>query len=249
MTTFTVCIPCVDKHIEKMEKLLDSFKYYIIKPDKVIVSMSPRYLNLNLQAEKERLEKKFPFLMCLVQTKIMGMGENLNCIFNHIETEYITIWGADDFFHPQYFEIMNYIIKKYNNPNILTHSYDKNLTLRTQQNIKLLHDINVFENILLKNIKIYNDLFLVHASEDIYRFHSYKYMQDYKIKGQIWMHAGMQTLKSHIVKENKFKEGKKYDWKSDTLFLNDIFRKYRNMIFIDENMIQYVPSNTCEVVK
>lgn len=247
MTTFTVCIPCVDKHIKETEKILESFVYYVVKPDKVIVSISPKYLNLNLYSEKERLEKKFPFLICLVQEKITGIGENLNHTFKYVETDYITIWGADDFFHPQYFEVMNYIIKKYK-PNILTHSFDKNLTVKTQQNIKLLHDISVFEHISLENIKIYDDLFLLHESQDIYRFHSKKYTSDYKINRPIWMHAGMQTIKSHIIKENKYKEGKKYDWKSDTLFLNDVFRKYGNMIFIDENMIQYLPSNTCEVI-
>ena len=100
MTEFTICIACVDKHITKMEKLFESFEHYTYKPKKVIVSMSPKYLDLDLETEKLRLEEKFDFLTCLVQKKITGMGENLNYTFQYVETEYITVWGADDFFHP-----------------------------------------------------------------------------------------------------------------------------------------------------
>jgi hypothetical protein len=229
----------VDKHIEKMENLLESFKHYVVKPNKVIVSLSPRYLKLDLYNEKERLEQKFPFLLCLVQEKITGIGENINYTFNHVTTDYVTIWGADDFFHPQYFEVMNYIIKKYNS-NILVHSF-----------VRESHNINSFNKIQLENIKIYNDFSLVYKGEEIYRFCSKKYMDNYNNKGNEidGMHGGMQTIKSNIVKETKFKEGCKYNWRSDSIFLSEIFKKYGNMIFIDEKMIQYSPSNTCDVIK
>ena len=88
MNTYTICIPCVDKHIEIMEKILTSLKHFTVKPDKVIASISPRYLNLDLHSEKKRLEEKFPFLLCLVQDNITGVGENINytsCIFNNKE--------------------------------------------------------------------------------------------------------------------------------------------------------------------
>lgn len=240
MTTFTICIPCVDKHIEQMEKTLDSIQYYTLKPNKVIVSISPRYLNINLYDETKRLEQKFPFLKCLVQDKPTGIGENINHTFKYVDTDYVTIWGADDFFHPQYFEILNNIIEKYN-PSIITHSFKKGIKEKS-------NDLNVFEKINLENIKIYNNLYLMHEGEDMYRFFSQKWMQYYKMKNYIWMHYGMQTFKSHIIKENKYKEGPKYDWKSDTLFLNEAFRKYGKMIFIDENMVHYVASNTNIVI-
>ena len=246
MNTYTICIPCVDKHIEIMEKILTSLKHFTVKPDKVIASISPRYLNLDLHSEKKRLEEKFPFLLCLVQDNITGVGENINYTFQHVDTDYVTIWGADDFYHPQYFEIMNYVIKKCN-PSIITHSFDGQWAIKTPQNPKLLYDINVFEPISLKNMTLYNDLYLVYQGDETSRFYSKKYMVRYQTANEIWMHAGMQTIRSDIIKANSFKVGPMYDYKSDTLFLNDIFRKYSNMVFIDENMVQYTPSNTCTV--
>jgi len=244
MVSFTVVIACVDKHIKLMEQTLESIEKYTIKPDKVIVSMSPRYLDINLHDESRRLENKFPFLKCLVQDKVTGVGENYNkCLEDeYVDTDYVTIWGADDFYHPQYFEILNHIIMKHD-PSILTHSFQKGITEKSS-------DLNVFTKINLDEVKIYDKLFLIYeGGGDIYRFYSGKWMNDYKTKDYIWMHYGMQTYKTHIVKENNFKEGPKYDWKSDTLFLTENFKKYnQNMIFIDENMVHYVASNTNDVL-
>ena len=98
MISFTVCIPCVDKHIVKMEKLLESFQHYTVKPDKVIASISPKYLNLDLHEEKKKLEAKIPSsLLCLVQNKVTNCGENVNHTFNYVETDYTVIWEQDDF--------------------------------------------------------------------------------------------------------------------------------------------------------
>ena len=54
----------------------------------------------------------------------------------------------------------------------------------------------------------------------------------------------MQTFKASILKEYKYKEGYVYDNRSDTLFLTEIFNKYKNMCVIDENLIQYVPGES-----
>jgi hypothetical protein len=222
-----------------MEKTLESIKKYTLKPDKVIVSMSPRYLNLNLHNEAKRLENKFVFLKCLVQDKVTGVGENLNKCFKdpYVDTDYVTIWGADDFFHPQYFEILKTIILKHD-PNILIHSYEKGITKRSS-------DLNIFKKIDLDKIKTYNDLYLqTRGARGMYKVFSRKWNREYNNRKPIFMHYGMTTYKKHIVKENKFKEGPKFDCKSDSLFLTEMFRKYSNMIFIDENMIHYVPSGT-----
>jgi hypothetical protein len=228
-----------------MEKTLESFKFFKIKPDKVIVSLSPKYLNLNLENEKKKLEEKYPFLLCLVQKKITGIGENLNYTFNHVKTDYITIWGADDFFHPQYFEVLNTVIKK-NDINIITHSWDSQLTIKTKKNPRLAFDINVFNKINLEEIKTYNEFYLKPESYDVFRFYSKKYENEYNTRQLLDMHYGFQTFKTFIIKENKYKTGPKFDWKSDSLFLVDAYKKYGNMVFIHENMVQYIPSETCK---
>ena len=248
MVSFTICIGCVDKHIEKMKKMLNSFEKYTVKPDKVIVSISPKYLNLNLENEKKLLEEKYPFLMCLVKSKITGPGENWNSTFKYVETDYVVIWGADDFFHPQYFEILNDVIKKHD-PNIITHSYDMNLTKKTQENPELAFDINVFKNINIEDIKIYNKFYLKRSvfdrNDKLFRFYSKKYEYDNNTKNIADIHYGFPTFKTFIIKENKYKTGPKFDNKSDSLFLVDVYNKYKNMVFVNENLVQYMPSGSC----
>ena len=248
MVTFTVCIACVDKHIGFMEKTLESLQEYTVKPDKVIVSMSPKFLCLDLHAQKRRLEEKFPFLLCLVQCGITGFGENLNFAFEKVDTDYATVWGADDFFHPRYFEVMKYIIEK-KNPNIITHSFDPGLTARLSRDPQVWGNIDVFDKIDLYNMKTYDDFYLRPEGDGKSRFYSRKYQEDNSTTNMIWMHYGFQTFKSHIIQENKYKIGKLFDWRSDTLFLVDMYNRYGDMIFIDENMVQYRPSNTLAVHK
>jgi hypothetical protein len=245
MVTFTVCIPCVDKHIEKFDKLLESLSNHIVKPDKVIVSVSPKYLELDLYEEKRRLETKFPFLLCLVQDKITNSGENLNLIFPEIDTDYTILWGADDFFHPQYLEIMTNIIDKYK-PNMMCHLWDTRLTKMTMDNPSLHFNFDVFPNINLNEIVSYNDKDIniyMHPNDgrgrQVPRFHiKHKFIPN--------LHYGMQIFKTKIIKDNKFQIGINFDYRSDTLFLTDMYKKYGNMRIIMENLIQYVPGETYE---
>tara|TARA_R110000822_G_scaffold45353_4_gene121386 strand:- start:723 stop:1115 length:393 start_codon:yes stop_codon:yes gene_type:complete len=92
--------------------------------------------------------------------------------------------------------------------------------------------------------KLYDDLSLRHESGDIFRFVSHKYTKKNKRSLILYLHAGMQTFKASILKEYKYKEGYVYDNRSDTLFLTEIFNKYKNMCVIDENLIQYVPGES-----
>lgn len=244
MVSFTICIPCVDKHIERMERLLHSFEKYSVKPDKVIASLSPRYLNLDLTEEKRRLEKIFPFLMCIVQEKITHAASNLNATFEHVETDYVVIWGADDFFHPQYFEIMNYVIEKYN-PNVIGHFWDDELTKRVYFNPELAYNFDVFDKIELDKIIVYTDLYLIyvrdHKGEIIMRFCE-------RNKGFLPnFHYGMQTFKTHIIKENKYKVGPEYEYRCDTLFITEMAQKYGNACIVAENLVEYMPTWTYSI--
>ena len=243
MVTFTICIPCVDKHIKTMENLLDSFVQHIIKPNKVIASISPKYLNLDLDNEKKRLEEKYSFLKCLVQNKITGAGENLNNIFNHVETDYALAWGADDFFHPQYLEIITNIIDKHK-PNMMCHIWDTRLTKMTKQNPSLVHNFDVFKKIKLDDIVTYTDKDIqiyMHPNDgrgrQVPRFHiKKKFISN--------LHYGALIFKTKIIKDNKYLTGLDYDYRSDTLFITDMYKKYGNIRIIMENLIQYVPGET-----
>ncbi len=245
MKTFTICIPCVDKHIENVHKLLDSLEKHVIKPNKVIISLSPKYLKLDLNEEKKRLEAKFPFLLCLVQNRPTNCGENINHTFKYVETDYVVIWGADDFFHPQYLEIISFVIEKHN-PNILCHLWDIALMKLTEKNPDLAYNFDVFKKINLNDIVTYTDKDIeicMHADDgrgrQVPRFHIKK-------RFPTNLHYGMQIFKTNIIKDNKYLIGPEYDYRSDTLFLTDMYKKYGNMRVVCAHLIQYVPAGTYE---
>ena len=54
------------------------------------------------------------------------------------------------------------------------------------------------------------------------------------------LHYGMQIFKTKIIKDNKYLIGPDYDYRADTLFITDMYKKYGNMRIIMENLIQYV---------
>ena len=245
MISITVCIPCVDKHIVKMEKLLESFQHYTVKPDKVIASISPKFLKLDLIEEKKRLEEKFPFLLCLVQNKPTNCGENVNHTFNYVETDYTVIWGADDFYHPQYFEIISDVADKHN-PNMMCHLWDLALSKRTEENPDLLYNFDVFKKINLNDIVTYTDKDIeiyMHPNDgrgrQVPRFHIKK-------RFPTNLHYGMQIFKTNIIKDNKLLIGPDYDYRADTLFLTDMYKKYGNMRVICAHLVQYVAGCTYE---
>ena len=192
--------------------------------------------------EKIRLERKFPFLLCLIQQKITNIGENLNYTFNHVTTDYVTIWGADDFFHPQYFEILNYVIKKYD-PNIIAHIWDYYKKNKNLSNPILKYNINVFNKINLSSIKTYSNFYLRQEATGRNTYVNRFCEQNIGFLPEI--HYGMQTFKTHIVKENKYKVGPEYDYRSDSLYLVDMYEKYGKIQIIYEILIQYFQSNTC----
>jgi hypothetical protein len=246
MVTHTVCIACVDKHIALMEKMLEALKDFVIKPDKVLVSMSPKFLDLDLEFEKQRLEQRYPFLFCIVHTKVTGSGGNLNSVFPMVNTDYATIWGADDYYHPQYFEILNHIINKNkDHANIIVHSYDFKLTKLTENDPSLAFNPKVFKSIDLDKIKTYDKFYLNPEGTDTFRFYSTEFGNDYPIYNNfVNMHYGFQTFKSHIVRDNLYKSEARFANRCDTLYLVDMYQKYGCMIFINENMVQYMPSHS-----
>lgn len=241
MVSFTVCIACVDKHVARMERLLHSFEKYTVKPDKVIVSMSPNNLTLDLTEEKKRLEKAFPFLTCIVQDKVTTMGQNINIVFEHVETDYAVIWGADDFFHPQYFEVLSHVINKHN-PNMIAHFWDDELTKRVHFNPELAYNFDVFDKIELDKMTIYTDFYLMTIGDG--RGSTVNRFCEMSLGFLPYFHYGMQTFKTHIIKENKYKVGPEYDYRSDTLFITEMYQKYGNACVVAENLIQYMPSWT-----
>ena len=146
----SVIIPCVDKHLNLLEKLLESMILYTRKPDEVIVSVSPKYLKLNLNDIKKKLEDKYTFLKCIVQKSVTTAGMNRNSCLDIVSGDIIVANDADDIMHPQKLEIIEDIFMKYPDMKLIVHNLIN--TKKTDYSLKS------FQKVDLNQLKFYTDL-------------------------------------------------------------------------------------------
>ena len=137
----SVIIPCVDKHLNLLEKLLESMILYTRHPDEVIVSISPRYLKLDLSNVKLRLENKYSFLKCIVQNCVTTAGMNRNSCLDIVSGDIIVANDADDIMHPQKLEIIEDIFMKYPYTKLIVHNLIK--TKKTDYSLKSFQKVDL----------------------------------------------------------------------------------------------------------
>ena len=92
--TIDLGIPCVDKDIDDLQKLLDSIQYQTKKPNRVIVSM---YTSRNIDCDE---------CLFIRQNKKSNAAGNRNAIIKASNATYITFMDCDDTMHDRRTEIM-----------------------------------------------------------------------------------------------------------------------------------------------
>ena len=225
----SICVPCVDKHIVLFEKLMDSMIYYTRKPDEVIVSISPKFLKLNLLNEKIRLENKYNNLKCLIQENITNAAINRNKCIKECNGDIIIIQDADDIMDPQKCEIIEKLFIKYPDTKMILH----NLNNITNRNYNLtnkkynLEDYKIYTNLISNknNIGVINE----------------EYVKDTnKIFGHNYACCAMSISKNVI--ENVLFENINYA--EDAKFVANVNRIYNKTIYIDIKLIDYISSGS-----
>ena len=241
----SICIGCVDKHIKLLHKLLNSFDKFTRKPDEIIISLSPKFLNLDLNIDKKNLEESFKKynLTCLVQNKITSCAENLNKCFELVTGDIIILADADDVIHPQKCEISEFIFDKYPKTKLLLHGF---------LDIEPDYSLSLFPLYDKKNIEIFNDLILGEKDSEYsdrfkkIRLSSHKYFNKYKDLICKKYANGPCIISNDVVKSIKFEN---IHLGEDTKFVATVFQKYKNTIVILENLISYRESRSWANVK
>ena len=148
-----ICIPCVDKHIVHLNNLLTSFEKFTRQPDEIMISLSPKFNNFDLNKKKEELLEKFPNknLKILVQNKETNAATHLNIMAEKVESDIIVRSDADDTMHPQKIEVVHHIFTKYPNTKLLLHRW---LTVTQNRNYELTN----YSKIDINNIEIFDDV-------------------------------------------------------------------------------------------
>ena len=121
----TLCIPCVDKHIPLLIKLLGTVNEFTRKPDKIMIGLSPKFNNSDLLDEKKKILESYPELPIdiIVQTTKTNAAKHLNIMGNLVKEGFIIRADADDIIHPQKLEIIESVFKKYPDTKLVLHRF------------------------------------------------------------------------------------------------------------------------------
>jgi glycosyltransferase involved in cell wall biosynthesis len=245
----SVIIPCVDKHVELLKNLLESIKLYTRKPDEVIISVSPKYLKLNLNAIKKELEDKYSFVTCLVQSTITNVAVNRNNCLKIVTGDIIVVNDADDIMHPQKLEIIENIFTKYPDKMLLLHGFivkvDRDYSLNYCNKIDI-DKINIYTNIR-SNTNLNRGKFPPVFIEDF----DYKKIHPHHPFASTFATFSKKILENikYDVDESRYNNVHKVTTRTaceDTIIIRDIHDLYKNTIYIDPVLAYYSPSFTPE---
>ena len=226
----SICIACVDKHIVLLEKFMDSIIYFTRKPDEVIVSLSPKFLKLDLLNEKIRLENKYNNLKCLVQETMTNAAINRNKCIEESDGDIIIIHDADDVMHPQKCEIIEKLFIEYPDTKMILHRFkimkERNYLLNNYKKINIEKKNLYFIFKSNNNIGEYPPIYITN-----YDYNSIKPEQPYA--------SGYITIKKDVFKRIKYENRNKGE---DSCYITNIHNIYNKTLFIDEVMAEYTPS-------
>lgn len=226
----SLCIPCVDKHIPLLKNLLNTFEKFSRKPDNIIISLSPRYLKINLNNEKIFLEKTYSNVKVIVQKNRTNSAMNKNFASELVEEGIISFIDADDIIHPQRFELIEYVFNIKPNTRMLLHNLISTNKSRD-------YSLKQFEPIDINKIFLYNDL----ESQKL-GVVSKKYEErEKKIFGHNYC-CGPVTIHKDVIKKIKFKD---ISYAEDAIFVTDVNREYNgDCVYINPKLMDYIRSGS-----
>lgn len=226
----SIIIPTYPPHFHKIDNLICNIISQTNYPEEVIICAS-ECSQEDGDILKENLNDKFrPNFKIIVSTTINknNPAENRNRGISISKNKYIMNLDCDDFSHCRKIEIMNYIIQKYPNVDLICHNYILN-------NIPNYETLNF--NIDITNLKIYNDV-------DKYKKDTLNMLKlkpnctNMNIENK-WIHH------AHIVFNKefgiRFNETKEYFKREDGKLCQDFLLNDKYVIYIDAKLTLYKP--------
>ncbi len=230
----TICIPCVDLHIPLLEKFLSTIIHFTRQPDEVIVSLSPKFENNNLQEKADKIVSTFNNLNLtfLIQDKITTAAMNLNKITEVATGDILVRCDADDIIHPQKLEIIEKTFKKYPETKLILHRWimtnEIDYTLKHFKHIDHLDDKDIH-----LDIKPYNkiDLQSISLSE--------KYKRDIEFLSKSnWITNGANVYTKEVANLIKYINR---NFAEDKIFNNEVTKYFDKTIFLDCKLVNLSP--------
>ena len=236
----TLCIPCVDKHIPLLLKLLSTVDKFTRKPDKIMIGLSPKFNDSDLFKEKNEILKLYPELPIdiIVQTTKTNAAKHLNIMGKNVKEGYIIRADADDIIHPQKIEIIEQVINKYPDTKLILHRYTANYTERdyTMKNF-ILNNVIDFKDSIFFDVKYGNKAYDL-ISEDFSK--KYNKPNDFLARSN-WIVNGANSYSCSVFSDTEYKD---IAFAEDSIFNKDLTIRYKKTIFLDLKLVDITSSRS-----
>lgn len=237
----TLCIPCVDKHIPLLLKLLGTVDGFTRKPDKIMIGLSPKFNDSDLFKEKNKILQLYPELPIdiIVQITKTNAAKHLNIMGKNVKEGYIIRADADDIIHPQKIEIIEQVINKYPDTKLLLHKVRcSNTRNYNVENFNHINCANIENNVFNVECKTINNSLLL-CSDMLNKKYNRTLLEfldrsNYIHYGACCYHVGV--LQNIQYKNRNFAE--------DKIFSLDVTKHYSKTKYIDLYLNLYVPSQS-----
>ena len=138
MNTIGIAVPCYIHHFEKLKRMLDSIEKNTMKPHKVVISCSSMN-NTSVSFDKD----KYSFSIEIIyHNERLNAAQNRNIACEHLDTDIISFFDADDIMHPRRIELLEYAFLE---PcDIVLHSFISEI--ESEKEFPIIDTINIKRN-------------------------------------------------------------------------------------------------------
>ena len=232
----TAIIPCYHKHFNLINIVLKCYLDSTYKPDQVIISLNGcKFINeQDIDNFENFYSNKFNDFLIIKTYNLLSRAKARNVCIKHIKNEIVCFSDADDIEHHQRFEIVKYFFEKKNidhllHTYILSKCYYKkcnNCFLCRNNHLSKFIDYDL-ENIDICNADLVNKInypceTIKPNVKTVLAFHNNK---------QILPVHGLVCVRKNVLDNIKFNEN--YPRGQDSLFSQEVLKKYKNTIVIN----------------
>ena len=214
--TIGVAICCYKGHLPHLKRLFDSIEQQIRKPDHVVISCSSTTIE---DIVYRRSMYSFPFTF-LIHSEKKNAAQNRNIASEHLTTDIISFFDADDIMHPQRLSVI-YDCFEQHDTQILLHSTELGTSM----------DFTMYRNIYL----YLNQLDRCEWGSTILRYPIIEYP----------IANGHASVRRGVLSHTRFEESEEFQGREDTKFTTDIIMHYPYQTAYCQNILsRYDPSGT-----
>lgn len=230
-------IPCHNKHTIFIPNIISCLSASSVKPDEVLFSISSYEESSKLDGLQEQIASLGIKINFLLHKETKNAAQNRNILASHASGELLIFQDADDMFHPQRIECIQYCFKHFDICH-LAHSYEFTKA-------KTFNEIH-FKNINMNNIKyflmnkIYDDVFFDKFISHIQNGHYGVPNKKKKLTEDFPIHNGSISINKEVFEEIKWKEDRnKFLIAEDQDFNYEVYYNFNKSMLLYENIYFY----------